>query len=567
MSIDLNSEEISDLITLIQESYRSTKTGVKRFVEPAAGTLKQATNKTHNIVFGRRGSGKSSLLRKAAADLTVDRRPIAYIDLETFKGHSYPDVLLSVLIQTFEEFEEWLRTAAINPANKTSFWQNLFGTTPKRSAFNRKAAEKLADKLMEKKDELNELLFSSDQINIEKTTRNQADVSTTANVGAKVGHLAAEVNSQVSRGENQSAYEETRETFQKNKVEFLHRHILEYQRIFKEMSELAEGGSYLFLDDLYYIKRADQAKVIDYFHRIAKGNSLWLKVGTVRHRSTWYIHGDPPYGLKLGDDTLGINLDLTLEDYTVTKEFLMKILRSFIAEAKIIDVKEILVDEAIDRLVLASGGVARDFLGIFDLSIAVSKERGANYRGPKIGQEDVNIAAGRYASTKMDEFKEDIIGNEGTISLEEAFRRIKEFCINGVETNLFLLDITDEKGLAIIQELMDLRLIHKVNSHVTVSGRQGLVFEAYMLDVSAYADMRKKKGFEEIKFWGGRNEKMRRASLILKENYLMTKEPPVLPGKDISEDKDISESDTTVSDMAVSKDKKHIRQLPLNLKI
>jgi ABC-type molybdenum transport system ATPase subunit/photorepair protein PhrA len=37
------------------------------------------------LVFGRRGSGKSSLLRKAAADLTVDRRPIAFIDLETFK--------------------------------------------------------------------------------------------------------------------------------------------------------------------------------------------------------------------------------------------------------------------------------------------------------------------------------------------------------------------------------------------------------------------------------------------------------------------------------------------------
>ena len=102
--LESSSSSISRLVVLIKESYRSTESGVKRFIEPAQGTLMQATSKTHSIVFGRRGSGKSSLLRKAASDLTVDRRPIAYIDLETFKGHSYPDVLLSVLIQTFSEF-------------------------------------------------------------------------------------------------------------------------------------------------------------------------------------------------------------------------------------------------------------------------------------------------------------------------------------------------------------------------------------------------------------------------------------------------------------------------------
>ena len=61
-------------------------------------------------------------LRKAGADLTVDRRPIALVNLETFKSHSYPDVLLSVLIATFREYAGWMRTAAINPATKSSFW-------------------------------------------------------------------------------------------------------------------------------------------------------------------------------------------------------------------------------------------------------------------------------------------------------------------------------------------------------------------------------------------------------------------------------------------------------------
>src|SRR5215469_17474059 len=106
----LNSAQVAALVTKVEEAARATEEGVKHFIEPAPGTLKRAVSKRHHIVFGRRGSGKSSLLRKAAADLTVDRRPIAYVDLETFKAHSYPDVLLSVLIQTFAEFEDWLRT-------------------------------------------------------------------------------------------------------------------------------------------------------------------------------------------------------------------------------------------------------------------------------------------------------------------------------------------------------------------------------------------------------------------------------------------------------------------------
>jgi len=198
----------------------------------------------------------------------------------------------------------------------------------------------------------------------------------------------------------------------------------------------------------------------------------------------------------------------------------VKILQSFFDDVKL-EIKELLVDEAIDRLVLASGGVARDFLGIFDRSITVVQERGIDYRGSRIGKEDVNIAAGRYSSTKMDEFKNDILNDNEHISLEDAFKKIKHFCINRAKTNLFLVDRMEENGKTIIEELMDLRLVHKVSSHETVSKKQGQVFEVYMLDVSAYAEMRKKRGFDEIMFWGkARNQRIRRITLVLDPNYL-----------------------------------------------
>jgi ABC-type lipoprotein export system ATPase subunit len=110
----LEDPRIDQLATKVEEAARSTEEGVRNFIEPASGTLSRATNKRHHIIFGRRGSGKSSLLRKAGANLTLDRRPIALVNLETFKSHSYPDVLLSVLIATFQRFDEWITTAAIN---------------------------------------------------------------------------------------------------------------------------------------------------------------------------------------------------------------------------------------------------------------------------------------------------------------------------------------------------------------------------------------------------------------------------------------------------------------------
>jgi len=69
--------------------------------------------------------------------------------------------------------------------------------------------------------------------------------------------------------------------------------------------------------------------------------------------------------------------------------------------------------------------------------------------------------------------------------------------------------------------MIDTLLVHKVSSHETVSKKQGQVFEVYMLDVSAYAEMRKKRGFDEIMFWGkARNQRIRRITLVLNPNYL-----------------------------------------------
>ncbi len=517
MSKLLESTEVESLALLIEEATRSTEEGIKRFIEPGQGTLRRATSKRHHIIFGRRGSGKSSLLRKAAADLTIDRRPIAYVDLEIFKGHSYPNVLLSILIKAFSEFEEWLQTAAINPAYKTTFWQTLFGTQPKRAPFNRKEAKELASALRSQVKHLNHQLQTADDIETHKITRNDQEAANQDETGVQIGTNQLGISSKLTDTEKINVSEEVQEAFHQSKTDFLHRHILEYQDLFHRISKLSGGDAYLFLDDLYHIRRSDQAKVIDYFHRIAKGNNLWLKIGTIRHRTQWYIHNDPPIGVKLGDDADDIDLDLTLEKYASAKEFLSKILKSFMDNCGSLSIHQILTDGAMERLVLASGGVARDFLGIFRKAINVAREREheANIRGPKIGVEDVNAAAGEYDTSKREEFRRDTLDDRS--QLENEFQRLVTFCTENVKTNVFLLDKdASGKGIELIQELVDLRLVHKVRDRVTVkSGQPGKIFEAYMLDVSQYTGARKRRGLDIIEFWRhDHSEKLRRTSII-----------------------------------------------------
>ena len=416
----LDSTRVQQLSQIVEESTRSTREGAKYFIEPAMNTLTRAKSKRHHIIFGRRGSGKSSLLAKVAIDFTASRIPNAYIDLEKFKGHSYPDVLISVLIETIGEFKNWLETAAVEPASRTSFWKKIIGVKPTRQSLDRNKATALAAKLKKAGADLEKILHTADETKRQTTTKDEHSDTIEAKAGATLKSPVANIDSSIAAGTKGASSIEVKDEYSSKKIESLHRYILQYKDLFLEISRVSDGAAYLLLDDLYHIRPTDQANVLDYFHRIAKGSGLWIKVGTIRHRSQWYRFGTPPIGMKLGDDAESIDLDVTLEKYDLTKKFLFRILDQFAKQCGL-RLEEILTDGARDRLVLASGGVARDFLSIFRRAIDVALERTSRHdlaRGEKIGAEDVNKAAGEYDAFKREDFTRDS-GSDRETLLEE----------------------------------------------------------------------------------------------------------------------------------------------------
>jgi GTPase SAR1 family protein len=521
----LESAEVQQLAILIEEATRSSSSGAKYFVEPAQGVLDRAMAKRHHIIFGRRGSGKSSLLNKLQNEASVNRYPVAFVDMEEFKTHSFPDVLISVLIKILNSFDEWLKSAAVEPATKKSFWDRIFGMSPKRGSLNRANAEQLGIRVRTLAETLNSLLFAPENSNNTETADKRSENSEVAGLIASAEIQTPLVKGAINTDSKTSIAKSTGTSittqYASTKTEVLQRKIIELKNLLVDIRTFSGEHGYVLIDDLYHIRTSSQADVIDYLHRICKGTGIWLKIGTIRHRTRYYLGGDPPRGMKIGDDADDIDLDVTLEKYQITKRFLLKVLEQFCTE-KNIKLNEIVTDGAKDRLVLASGGVARDFLTSFRRSITIAKERLANgdsVRGRKIGAEDVNVAAGENDSNKREEFNTDAPTQEQQ-KLLDLFGRVINFCINTNNSNCFLIE-KDYRGseVADIGELVDLKFVHHISSRETVRNRTGKVYDAYMLDLSQYTGERTKRNFNMIEFWDqGNKDALRKSPLIFLEN-------------------------------------------------
>ena len=510
----LSTAEVDRLATLVEEAARATRGAPKRFVEPARGTLDRAKSKRHHIVFGRRGSGKTSMLQKALNDLSLDRRPASFVDLEAFKQHSYPDVLLSVLIASFRDYSKWFEQVALNPSNKTSFWQRFFGARPTRPPLSKKHVETLRQKLQTNIADLESLLYSTDASELVQTQRRCSEQEARAGASAGITVPAMGIGADAAISEKQQVSNEIIERSKKSKIDYLHRHIIEYQSLVDEIIATGQGDVYCVLDDLYHLRKDDQVHVVDYFHRIAKGRSFWLKIGTIRHRTEWYRHGQPPLGMKLGDDCDEIDLDITLEKYELAREFLFKILNQLVTEAGLPSYRSLLADGAVNRLVLT----------ICRKSIDHARERGINQRGEKIGAEDVNAAAGEHDSTKREELRRDTHGERPM--LEKALTSVQDFCL-GNKVNCFLVERDrDTPGQWLINELLDLRFLHLASSRQTVRDEQGKLFSCYLLDVSQYTGARKRRELDLVEFWTREGiDRLRRSKYVLDSAKLVDARP------------------------------------------
>ena len=274
------------------------------------------------------------------------------------------------------------------------------------------------------------------------------------------------------------------------------------QNVIRRFTETNATRFYIFLDDLHYLPSAEQPKLLDLVHGAVRDSDAWLKVTGIRHLTRWF-QAKPPLGLQTGHDADHIDLDVTLEEPSRAKTFLERVFLSYAKHVGVSSLSSILSPTALDRLVLASGAVPRDYLSLSADAIGQARAR---EKARRVGVQDVGQAAGEAAKVKIAELEEDAASIEDTSNRIKGLQQIRSFC-EEKNCTFFRIDFRDREDhpeeYSIIKELMDGRLIHLVRASLSDVRQAGRRYEVYMLDLSQFSSERFKLRIKTLDFQKG----------------------------------------------------------------
>jgi hypothetical protein len=78
------------LLAALAEAARADRRTAARFVPPRIGILEETATRRHQFVLGRRGVGKSTLLRKIESREEEAQRAVVFVDVETLRDRPTP---------------------------------------------------------------------------------------------------------------------------------------------------------------------------------------------------------------------------------------------------------------------------------------------------------------------------------------------------------------------------------------------------------------------------------------------------------------------------------------------
>lgn len=277
------------------------------------------------------------------------------------------------------------------------------------------------------------------------------------------------------------------------------------QKVVRRFLDIEGRPLYVFLDDFYYVSRDQQPWILDLLHGCVRDSEAWLKVASIRHLTRWW-QSSPPMGLQTIHDADLIDLDVTLQDPARAKAFLESVLMQYASKTSISTLTGVFSGDALDRLVLASGAVPRDYLVLAASSISKAQGR-ANAK--QVGVQDVNQAAGDAAGAKAQELEDDMASNVGTAEATlRTLNKVRHFCLEEMSYTYFLVSYRDKErnpaAYSLLTDLMDVRLIHLIDAGVSDAHSAGSRSEAFLLDLSQYSGSRLKQRIHVLDFSGGK---------------------------------------------------------------
>lgn len=450
----MKNDDLTKVLRFIEENMRVTEQTSIEYLDSleVMGRLKIKQN---HIVFGRRGSGKSLLLKSL---LDFNEVECISVNLEDFKDISFPNSIIQVQRAIIKK---------LIPKVASQYPWYSFDSFKKTFPLKRRLIKQIAS--------LDNHLAHPDLYDQEVKEKS-----------SKKG--TAKSKKTIMGMEGEGTYEASKETelskqLSIDKLDILKNELSNIKELFSDVAEHIGKDIFLILDDFYFIRKDEQPYFIDFFHRVSKNIPLYLKVATIQHRSKLYIQEQSYVGVELHHDVQPIYLDYSLQNFDRLVSFKRDLLAHINQKVGVeIDYNELITDNAFRFLCLASGGVPRDF---FSLLVSLEPIFGGER---SVSKPNVIDKAIENVRNKMDSLKKD--ASDEDVLLESYLQIIRSEIIDKRRWNAFLLSNSEVQKYPqinqAIKELVDLRFIHLVNPNISASNSDGTRYSAYMLDIGLF---------------------------------------------------------------------------------
>lgn len=447
------------------------------------GVLPQVANFGNQILYGRRGTGKTHVLQVLGADRATEANSfVIYVDVRLLgSAHLFADTSRPAADRCVAVFKDLL---AIIQSQLLDIV-----TDPSRDGSGLEEVSQFADFITAK---TVEVTSRSVRHSRESTAKSEA------NLGVRVSPTSVGLDAKVSGGTGSSSEEEVsysealRETIVFSEL---------YQILDKALAAMRVEHLTVLIDEWTSLPSDLQPFIAEFLKRtVFPSNRVTVKIASLEYRSRFSLpaEGGNVIGFELGPD---ITANLDLDDYYVYernpdqvedifRELLFKHVSSGldgetleeygIWDATSFRSRLFTENKTFVELVRAGEGVVRDFLGIFGAAFFKAKNAGRQ----KIDLHSVEEAARDWYETD----KSTALSDQQRVALH----RIITDVIGNRQTKMFMLS-REHSGHPMIQSLFDLRLIHLISRGYSDKENPGQRYNIYALDYGTYVDLKRTK--------------------------------------------------------------------------
>lgn len=477
---------------IVARSERQTDIAVLEQTFVDLGVLVQLDNSNSQVLYGRRGTGKSHAFRVLGSMFeSRDDYSHIYIDLRAIgSAHSVADTskprslrAVTAFRDICAEIQNRLLEIATDPYKDVN-----------EAAFP--AISALGDAITRMNIEVNERTISI-------TEGGSSESESSGGLTASVNTLAAEVRSGSSRTASREATEEFHEALQETLVFSELRDALD-----KSIAALSLTGLVVLVDEWASVPQDVQPLLAEFMRRtLLPSGRVILKIASLEYRSRFSEAGPAGLvGFELGGD-IAANIDL--DDYyvharapervsTAFADILLRHLQAELPEDYLKDAYSVsnsddLVtllfteSDTFVELVRAGEGVVRDFLGIFNQAL---------FRASRDGSNRITLRAVEDAA--RDWFETDKATNL-TPEQKSVLRSIIDTVIGQRQARCFMLE-REKADHPMVQSLFDMRVLHLMRRGYSDKENPGVRYNIYGLDYGTYVDLKRTASQPELDF-------------------------------------------------------------------